>query len=63
MPERGDIEGGVELEQVADQLHRFFWRGSGMHKMQCEIFEEAHPVLVGPQQYHGLLCFQCQRNF
>ena len=51
------------LEQIADQLHRLFRRGSGMDEMRREIFEQAHPGFVGPQQNHGLLCLQCQCNF
>ena len=51
------------LEQIADQPDRLFGRGSGMDKMWREIFEQAHPSLVGPQQNHGLLGLQCQCNF
>jgi len=51
------------LEQIADQLNCLFGRGSGMDKMRREIFEQAHPGLVGPQQNHGLLCLQRQCNF
>jgi hypothetical protein len=46
------------LEQIADQLDRLFRRGSGMDEMGREIFEQAHPGLVGPQQNHGLLCLE-----
>jgi len=53
----------ILLEQIADQLHRLFGRGSGMDEMWREIFEQAHPGLVGPQQNHGLLGLQCQCNF
>jgi hypothetical protein len=53
----------VELEQIADQLHRLFGRGSGIHEMWREIFEQAHTGLVNPHQNHGLLGLQCQRNF
>ena len=51
------------LEQIADQPDRLFGRGSGMDEMRREILEQAHPSLVGPQQYHGLLCLQRQCNF
>lgn len=51
------------LEQIADQLHRLFGRGSGMDKMRREILEQGHPGLIGPQQNHGLLCLQRQRDF
>ncbi len=40
----------IPLQQIADQLHRLFRRGCGIHKMRCETFEETHPVLVGSQQ-------------
>lgn len=53
----------ILLEQIADQPDRLFGRGSGMDEMRREIFEQGHTGLVGPQQYHGLLCLQCQRNF
>jgi hypothetical protein len=46
------------LEKIADQLHRLFRRGRSMDKMRREIFEQAHPGLVGPQQNHGLLCLE-----
>ena len=53
----------ILLEEIADQLHRLFRRGSGIDEMRREIFEQAHPSLVGTQQNHGLLCLQRQRNF
>ena len=53
----------ILLEEIADQLYRLFGRGSGMDEMRREIFEQAHPRLVGSQQNHGLLCLQRQRNF
>ena len=53
----------ILLEQIADQPDRLFRRGSGMDEMRREIFEQAHPGLVGTQQNHGLLCLQRQRNF
>lgn len=51
------------LEEIADQLHRLFRRGSGMDKMGRKIFEQAHPGLVGPQQNDGLLCLERQCHF
>jgi len=48
----------ILLEEIADQLYSLFWRGSSMNEMRREIFEQAHPGLVGTQQNHGLLCFQ-----
>ena len=51
------------LEQITDQLNRLFRRASGMNKIRREIFEQAHPGLVGTQQDHSLLGFQRQRNF
>ncbi len=53
----------ILLEEIADQLDRLLRRDSGMDEMRREIFEQAHPGLVGPQQNHGLLCLQRQRNF
>ncbi len=53
----------IMLEEIADQLHRLFGRGSGMDEMRREIFEQGHPGHICPQQNHGLLCLQCQRNF
>jgi len=53
----------IMLEEIADQLHRLFGRGSGMDEMRREIFEKGYPGHIGPQQNHGLLCLQCQRNF
>ena len=51
------------LEQITDQLHRLFGRDGGINEMRREIFEQAHSSLVGPQQNHGFLCLQRQRNF
>ncbi len=48
----------IPLQQIADQFHRLFGRGSGMDEMRREVFEQAHPGFVGSQQYHGLLCLQ-----
>ena len=53
----------ILLEQIADQLDRLFGRGSGMDEMRREILEQGHPGLIGPQQNHGLLCLQRQRDF
>jgi hypothetical protein len=53
----------ILLEKLADQLDRLLRRGSGMDEMWREIFEQAHPGLVGPQQNHGLHGLQCQCNF
>ncbi len=51
------------LEQIADQLDRLFGRDGGINEMRREIFEQTHSSLVGPQQNHGFLCLQRQRNF
>ena len=53
----------ILLEQIADQPDRLFGRGSGMDEMRREILEQGHPGLIGPQQNHGLLCLQRQRDF
>jgi hypothetical protein len=53
----------ILLEQIADQPDRLFGRGSGMDEIRREIFEQGHPGHIGPQQNHGFLCLQCQRNF
>ena len=53
----------ILLEEIADQLDRLLRRDSGMDEMRREIFEQAHPGLVGPQQNHGLLGLQRQRDF
>jgi hypothetical protein len=53
----------ILLEQIADQPDRLFGRGSGMDEIRREILEQGHPGLISPQQNHGLLCLQCQRNF
>ena|SRR5437016_7511355 len=53
----------ILLDQIADQPDRLFGRGSGMDEMRREIFEQGYPGHIGPQQNHGLLCLQCQRNF
>jgi len=46
----------ILLEQITDQPDRLFRRGSGMDEMRRKILEQAHPGLVGPQQYYGLPC-------
>ena len=53
----------ILLEEIADQLDRFFRRGSGIDEMWRELREQTHPGLIGTQQNHGFLCFQRQRNF
>jgi hypothetical protein len=53
----------ILLEQIADQPDRLFGRGSRMDEIRREIFEQGHPGHIGPQQNHGFLCLQCQRNF
>ena len=39
----------ILLKKVADQLHRFFRRGSGMNETGSEICEQAHTGLVNSQ--------------
>ena len=56
-PNRPNAQG--RLEQITDQFHRLFRRGSSMDKVRREIFEQANPSLVGPQQNDSLFCFQC----
>jgi len=53
----------ILLEEIADQLDRFFRRGSGIDEMWRELRKQTHPGLVGTQQNHGFLCLQRQRNF